>query len=171
MLITGPYHHHGQSSRLANTEVAIISCFTSSTFLHLSQNCVLWLDPCAWQLGSNITLTSLGYPSCKLESIDNTLCAMGAYHPSATLSAKQGVGVRGGCQDIIFFFNPLYVTLLWRQNGCFPWYHHSRFLNYLSFLHPPERLLPSWKTVAFTAQLRISTLRDNKEPPETPGSR
>lgn len=142
MLITGPYHHHGQSSRLANTEVAIISCFTSSTFLHLSQNCVLWLNPCAWQLGNNITLTGLGYPSCKLASIDNTLCAVGAYHPSATLSAKQGVGVRGGVSRHNFFLQPSLRDSAMASEWVFPLVPSLSLFKLSIFLTPPWAVTP-----------------------------
>lgn len=57
-------------------------------------------------------LTGLGYPCRKLAFIDNTLCAVGAYHPSATLGAQQGVWVLGGglLLDVSLCFISLYVT-------------------------------------------------------------
>lgn len=140
-----------QSSHLSNTRV---SCFTASTSLHLYQTWILWLDHCRWQLGSNIMLASLGYPCCKLAFINNTLRAVGAYHPSATLGAQQGMGVRGVARR--------QFVLAMVSEWVFPFVPSLYFFDLSIFHTPPVCLLPSWKKTGFTAQLRISTLQDLK---------
>lgn len=176
MLITRPYYHHSQSSYLSNTLVALFSCFVASTSVHFSQTYTLWLDPSPRQLGNKITLTGSGYPCCKLVFIDSSLCAVGAYHPSATLGAQQGVeggvvwggvgGVRTSvcasslftwlCYGVRMGVSLCTITLL--------------FSNCLSFLHPlrgysrPERLRVSQGSCGSPHSKAIKNLQKHLDP-------